>query len=115
MISQKGQDLHPLLPPLDVVISEPEFSMTGPLQHGKGIFSCDEYLSFYMGVSVLLQDHYCSLTPQLTTVGGKKTRCWTSGFPWELTDVFQNIPLVCESGKLPVVKTGVSIQFLLSG
>lgn len=44
---------------------------------------------------------------------GKKTGCWTSGFPRELTDVFQNIPLVCENGKLPVVKTGVSIQFLL--
>lgn len=43
---------------------------------------------------------------------GKKTWCWTSGFPWELTDVFQNIPLVCERGRLPVVKTGVSIQFL---
>lgn len=44
MISQKGQYLHLLLPPLDVVISEPEFSMTGPFQHGKEIFSCDEYL-----------------------------------------------------------------------
>lgn len=84
MISQKGQYLHLLLPPLDVVISEPEFSMTGPFQHGKEIFSCDEYLSLYRGVFVLLKDYYCSLTPQLIMVAGtretmeKKTRCWTS-------------------------------------
>lgn len=116
-ISQKGWYLF--LPPLDVIISVPEFSRTGPFQHGKETFSCDEHLSLYMGVSVLLQDYFCSLVPQLTPVGGnhetmgKKTGCWTSGFPWELRDVFQNIPLVCENGKLPVVKTGVSMQFLL--
>lgn len=68
MISQKGQYLHLLLPPLDVVISEPEFIMRGPFQHGKEIFSCDEHLSLYLGVSLLLKDYYCSLIPQLTTV-----------------------------------------------
>lgn len=117
LFSQKGQYLHLHSPPLDVVISEPEFIMIGPFQYGKEIFSCDEYLSLYLGVSVLLKDYYCSLIPQLTTVPvkqWKKTGCWTSGLPLQLTDVFQSIPLVCGSGQLPGVQTGISIRLLLS-
>lgn len=93
-------------------------------------------------VYLSLKDSFCSLIPQLTTVGGSHETMekrqgaglvdfhgsWTDVFQniplvcenGELpvvktgTDVFQNIPLVCESGKLPVVQTGISIQFLLS-
>lgn len=115
-ISQKGWYLF--LPPLDVIISVPEFSRTGPFQHGKETFSCDEHLSLYMGVSVLLQNYFCSLVPQLTSGGGnhetgKKDRVLDQWISMGAERCFPNIPLVCENGKLPVVKTGVSIQFLL--